>query len=118
MIDRIKFDQNFQYFDIEITIEIIEIYISEDQERFSRIRNIIAQKDFENLYFYACSLKGLVLNFFDPVVIEQSYQLNIMARSKIEDGLEKLFKELEISNGLMIEELKAIKVELLSVKHR
>jgi len=51
--------------------------------------------------------------FSDPLVIKQSWQLYDMARSKIEDGLEKLFEELEINHGLMVEELKEIKDELI-----
>jgi hypothetical protein len=117
MIDRIKFDDTFQYYETEVKIEVIEIYLSEYQERFTTIRNNIVQKDFRNLAYSTCVQKGVVSYFCDPLVIKLSRQLFDMARNNVEDGLEKLFEELEISNGLMAEELKAIKVELIREKN-
>ena len=70
MIDRQKLNQNFQYFDNETIIEIIDIFFSEYPERVEKIQKNIAEKDFTQLKFNAHSIKGVVANFQDPATIE------------------------------------------------
>jgi HPt (histidine-containing phosphotransfer) domain-containing protein len=114
MIDRVKFNENFQYFDNEIIVEIIDIFISEYDERYRNLKKNIDEKDFTQLKFNAHSLKGVIANFMDPVTIEQSRSLDEMAKNKIEAGLKDLFNELEKSSFSLLQELKAIKKELTS----
>ena len=115
MIDRKMFNDNFGSFDKDFKIELIETYLSEYQKEFSKFRHIVVQKDFQNLAFAACNLRGIASYFGDPVVTEQSRRIETITRNnnKIEEGLEILFNELEISHGLMVEELKQIKEELM-----
>lgn len=114
MIDRVKFNENFQYFDNEIIVEIIDIFISEYDERYRNLKKNIDEKDFTQLKFNAHSLKGVIANFMDPVTIEQSRSLDEMAKKNIEAGLKDLFNELEKSSFNLLQELKAIKKELTS----
>ena len=115
MIDREKFNDDFSAFDKEDTIEIIGIYLSEYQKEFLTIRNCIAENDFQNLKYAICRLRGYVSCFCDPVVIEQSRRLDAQTRNNNQmiGGFETLVDELEVSSGLMAEELKKIKEELL-----
>ncbi len=114
MIDRVKFNENFQYFDNEIIVEIIDIFISEYNERFRTLKKNIDEKDFTQLKFNAHSLKGVIANFMDPVTIEQSRSLDEMAKNGTEAGLTDLFNVLEKSSFSLLQELKVIKKELTS----
>jgi hypothetical protein len=114
MIDRQKFNDNFQYFDKEIIVEIIDIFITEFDERFRNLRQNVAEKDFVKLKFNAHSLKGVIANFMDPVTVDQSRMLDEMAKNKTENGLAELYNDLEKNSGLLLEELIAIKKSLIS----
>lgn len=115
MIDRKMFNDFFQCFDKEDTIEIIDIYLSSYQNEFNTIRSSIAQKDFQDLASATCRLRGMVSHFCDPLVTEQSRRLENMTRNnnKIEDGLETLLEELEVNHGLLVEELIIMKEEFI-----
>jgi HPt (histidine-containing phosphotransfer) domain-containing protein len=112
MIDRNKFNENFQYFDNEIIVEIIDMFFSEFEERFINLHENVNTLDFEKLKFNAHSIKGVIGNFMDPVTIELSKRLDEMAKNKVENGLEKTLNDLETNTKLLLEELKKIKQEL------
>lgn len=112
MIDRKKFNENFQYFEKEIVVEIIDIFQSEYDERFKTLRGNIEKLDFAQIKFSAHSLKGVVANFMDPVTIDLSRQLDEKAKSKEVSGLSSLFEELEKNSAILLEELKKIRAEL------
>lgn len=114
MIDRHKFNDNFQYFDKEIIVEIIDIFFSEYEERYKNLQQNVLEKDFTKLKFNAHSLKGVIANFMDPVTIELSRKLDEMAKNKEESGLDQLYEELTQSSSDLMEELKQIRKELTS----
>jgi hypothetical protein len=114
MIDRQKLNDNFQYFDKEIVVEIIDIFFSEYDERFINLQKNVLEKDFVNLKFNAHSLKGVIANFMDPVTIELSRKLDEMARDKNEIGLDNLFTDLKKSSDQLLDELRMLKMELTS----
>jgi len=114
MIDRIKFEENFQYFEKDIIVEIIDIFESEYQERFTNIEKNINEKDFVQLKFNAHSLKGVVANFMDPATVELSRKLDEFAKNKEEDGLRELYTRLKASCDALREELRQIRKDLTS----
>jgi len=114
MIDRQKFNENFQYFDKEIVVEIIDIFESEYDERFANLKENIEQHDFAKLKFNAHSLKGVIANFMDPVTIGLSRLLDEKAKSQEEAGLEALYKELKNESDALRVALQTIKSELTS----
>jgi len=114
MIDRQKFNDNFQYFDKEIIVEIIDIFFSEYDERFEKLQKNVNERDFTQLKFNAHSLKGVIANFMDPVSIELSRKLDEMAKNKEEAGLDKLYEEIQKSAVNLKDELGRIKKELTS----
>lgn len=109
MIDKKQFLENFQYFDNEIVLEIINIFIDEYPERMESLRKNIAEKDFDQLKFNAHSLKGVVANFVAPEVQELARQLEIKGANKELANVEVLFNELKEKTGLVTEELKMLK---------
>ena len=112
MIDRHKFNENFQYFEKEIVIEIIDIFQSEYDDRFKSLRENVYKPDFVQLKFNAHSLKGVIANFMDPVTIELTRQLDEKAKNKDEFGLKNLFEDLEKQTAILLEELQQIRLEL------
>ncbi len=114
MIDRQKFNDNFQYFDKEIIVEIIDIFITEYDERYRNLRQNVQEKDFVKLKFNAHSLKGVIANFMDPVTIDLSRRLDEMAKNKTEAGLTELYNDLEKNSELLLQELISIKNGLIS----
>jgi len=112
MIDRQKLNQNFQYFDSETIIEIIDIFFSEYPERVEKIRANIENNDFVQLKFNAHSLKGVVANFQDPVTIELSRKLDEMAKNQQSAGLTVVFDDLNTACTRLMEELNSLKAEL------
>ncbi len=114
MIDRQKFNDNFQYFDKEIIIEIIDIFFSEYEERYKNLQQNIQDKDFTKLKFNAHSLKGVIANFMDPVTIEHSRKLDEMAKNMQVAGIDQLFADLKKSSDDLMQELGQLKKELTS----
>ncbi|HNW72964.1 MAG: Hpt domain-containing protein [Bacteroidales bacterium] len=114
MIDRKKFNENFQYFDKEIIIEIIDIFFSEYDERFEKLSKNVKEQDFVQLKFNAHSLKGVVANFMDPVTIDLSRRLDEAAKNKEKTGLDILYQDLVENTAKLLEELKVIRKELTS----
>jgi HPt (histidine-containing phosphotransfer) domain-containing protein len=109
MIDKKQFLENFQYFDNEVVLEIINIFIDEYPERMETLKKNIDEKDFEQLKFNAHSLKGVVANFVAPEVQELARQLELKGASNELSGAESIYKELHEKADLVIEELKELK---------
>jgi len=114
MIDSIKFKENFQYFEKDVVIEIIDIFESEYQERFMNIEKNVNERDFVQLKFNAHSLKGVIANFMDPTAIELSRKLDEVAKNKEISGLQEHFTRLKTSCDSLLEELRQIRKDLTS----
>ncbi len=112
MIDRQKLNQNFQYFDKETIIEIIDIFFSEYPDRVEKITRNIQEGDFTQLKFNAHSLKGVVANFQDPLTIELSRKLDEMAKNQQSAGLNQVFEDLKAASEKLLQELNALKTEM------
>ncbi len=109
MIDKKQFLENFQYFDNEVVLEIINIFIDEYPERMETLRKNIDDKDFEQLKFNAHSLKGVVANFVAPEVQELARQLEMKGAGKDIENVEPLYAELKEKTVLVVSELEALK---------
>jgi HPt (histidine-containing phosphotransfer) domain-containing protein len=112
MIDRQKLNQNFQYFDKETIIEIIDIFFEEYPARIQTMRKNIEDLDFVQLKFNAHSLKGVIANFQDPLCIELSRKLDEMAKNQEKNGLSGVFEDLVAASDKLLEELKGLKAEV------
>jgi len=114
MIDRYKLNQNFQYFDKETIIEIIDLFFSEHPDRMEKMQKNIDELDFIQLKFNAHSLKGVVANFQDPVTIDLARKLDENAKNREPEGLQELFEELKSACNKLMDELSALKAEVIS----
>jgi HPt (histidine-containing phosphotransfer) domain-containing protein len=119
MVNKQAFTDTFQYFDKEVIIEIIDIFIDESPERLSGLEQNINEANFEKLRFNAHSLKGVVANFAAPAAVEKIKTLEKTAAELIETGGADFNKEIMLLDLAtikemvyeMIEDLKVIKAE-------
>jgi len=114
MLDRNRFNENFVYLDKEVIIEIIDIFLSEYQERLSKIQRNIADNDLNQLKFNAHSLKGVIANFMDPVTIELSRVLDEKAKQNDMTEINDLVNNLKKESESLAAELRVIRTELTS----
>lgn len=109
IISKEQFIENFQYFDKEVVVEIINIFIDEYPERISLLQKNIDEKDFDQIRFNAHSIKGVIANFVAPEVHEMAKQLEMKGTNKDDQGIEDLFAEFKQKTQLMLEELIELK---------
>jgi HPt (histidine-containing phosphotransfer) domain-containing protein len=113
VIDKEQFTETFQYFDNEIVVEIINIFLNEYPERIVAITESIKNVDYDSLKFNSHSIKGVIANFVAPTVVEQAKQLEIMGSDTNMDGADEVFAAFKISSALLVEELTEIKEEFV-----
>ena len=111
MINKVIFTENYEIFNKEIIKEIIDIYIQEYPERMENIEQNIKEKDLENLYKNAHSLKGVTANFFDKETEEIARNLETKGKNQDASGIEELFLQLKESSLKLIDELHDLKKE-------
>jgi hypothetical protein len=107
IIDREKFDENFQYYDKETIRLVIDNFLEESDDRLGKMEKSIIERDFQKLSFNAHSFKSVVGNFMAPKPFEICRILEEMAEQKSEMDFFPLYLELKSLTALMIAELKA-----------
>ena len=108
-IDKERFKENFGYFDKEVVLEIINMYLEEYPQRIEVIKKNIDEKDFENLKFNAHSLKGVISNFVAEDARLAAKQLEDKGAAKDPESLDELFEELKEKAGEVYNDLQEIK---------
>jgi HPt (histidine-containing phosphotransfer) domain-containing protein len=109
IIEKDRFQENFQYFDKEIVLEIINIFIDEYPDRMNSIKENIDQKDFDQLRFNAHSLKGVVANFIAPEVQMLARTMEMKGTDKDLQDIDALYDELREKADAMVKELAELK---------
>ena len=74
-IDWEQFDANFQYYDREIIVDVIENFFEEYEERLNTIEKNITDNDLKQLSFNAHSMKSVIGNFMAPAPHELSRRI-------------------------------------------
>lgn len=113
IIDKDQFRENFEFFDKEIVLDIINMFVDEYPERLQKIRKNIDEKDFDNLKFNAHSLKGVVSNFVAEEARVAAKRLEDKGANKDELDLEGLYADLEQKTKQVVEELNELKKEFV-----
>lgn len=107
------FNETFQYFDKEIIVEIIDIFINEYPERIEKISTAIATDNFLDLKFHAHSMKGVVANFSVPDLQTVARDLEMAGANADKSNVEALFEELKSKSQLLLEDLVEIRPQYL-----
>ncbi len=110
MIDKEKFQENFKYFDKELIVEIIDMFINEHPDRMSLIKKNIEDLDMDALKFNAHSLKGVIANFMAETPKLHAQILEEKAKTNDHSDLEKDYDNLLESTTKLIENIKEIRI--------
>jgi HPt (histidine-containing phosphotransfer) domain-containing protein len=111
VIDKQLFDDTFQYFDNEIVVEIIDIFLNEYHERLNTLKECIESRDFNKLKFHAHSMKGVVSNFAAPTVQAAAKTLEDKGTNEEDENLtDDLLTVTELVN-LLSEDLKEVRAD-------
>jgi len=113
VIDKVQFTETFQYFDNEIVVEIIDIFLNEYPERIEALSKSINDVDYDNLKFNSHSIKGVIANFVAPDVEQQAKELEMMGSEKNMDGANELFESFKVSSASLIDELRELKEQYI-----
>jgi HPt (histidine-containing phosphotransfer) domain-containing protein len=108
-----SFNETFQYFDKEIVVEIIDIFINEYPERMANIERAIHDQNHSDLKFHAHSIKGVIANFMVADVQELAKKLEIAGSEQNLSGVDKLFGEFKEQCKYLVDDLKEIKSQYL-----
>jgi HPt (histidine-containing phosphotransfer) domain-containing protein len=113
VIDRTSFLDTFHYFDKEIVVEIIDIFINEYPDRMNAIKNDIEKLDFNALKFDAHSIKGVIANFVAARPLHLARELEIKGSEKDANDLHRIFAELQIAGSDLVEDLKVLRPDFI-----
>jgi len=110
MIDKESFRENFRYYDKNIVLQVIDIFVMEHQDRLRELETNVADIDFTAIDNNAHSFKG-VLTYMSPVVAEIARKLEYKGKEKDNSGLTKLLDELRVATLQLVEGLHEIRPE-------
>ncbi len=108
-----SFNETFQYFDKEIIVEIIDIFINEYPDRIEHITKSIENKNFMDLKFHAHSMKGVVANFSVPDLQSVARDLEMAGANADSSNIDSLFEQLKEKSQLLLEDLKEMRPKYL-----
>ena len=106
VIDWIQFNDNFQYYDKTIILEVINIFFEEYDDRIANLQKNIDENDFAGLAFNAHSLKSVIANYMAPDAYECTRKLEELAKNKSGDGIKEVFSQLKSTTQELILELR------------
>lgn len=110
VIDKEKFQENFKYFDKELIVEIIDMFINEHPDRMIQIKKNIEELDMETLKFNAHSFKGVIANFMAELPKLHAKTLEEKAKLNDQNGLNEDYKNLSESTTELLDNLKEIRI--------
>jgi len=104
VIDWTQFNENFQYYDKSIILEVIGIFFEEYDTRITTLQKNIDENDFTALAFNAHSLKSVISNYMAPSALEITRKLEEIGKNKDGENMHETFSELKnITQELLIE---------------
>ena len=115
MIDRKRFNESFQYFDNDVIIEVIDVFLNEFEERLNKLHTAITENDLPEIIFQAHSFKGVFGTFCAAEPFELSSKIEELAKNNISAGLPELFTRLHTATFELAKELREIKNEFPSL---
>ena len=109
VINKRLFDENFQYFDKDVTLEIIDLYLTEYPERITKLDKQLEESDLNAVRETAHSLKGVISYFGAPALLDLVRKIEEDARNGIGQNIPSQLNEFKNLGQRMIEELKIIR---------
>ncbi len=113
MIDREQFNEQFQYYDEDVIVEVIGLFLSDYGERLSKLQESIAHVDTETMILQAHSLKGLAGTFAAPGPQALAGEIEEKGKRGDTEGLDGLFLQLKASMEELARDLEMIRAGIV-----
>ncbi len=110
VINKEQFQENFKFFDKEIIVEIIDLFIDEFDDRMKSLKDNIDNSDMASLKFNAHSLKGVISNFVADEPRLLAKLLEDKAEQNDQSDLVETYHNLYSSTAILVDELKDIRI--------
>lgn len=110
MINREKFKENFRYYDNEVVVEIMDIFLHEYADNLEVLQQSVDQLDFDAINHKAHAMKGVV-SYMSPELSELCFKLEKMGKDKNSHDLQLAFRLLKEGILEIVPELKTIRQE-------
>ncbi len=95
IIDWDQFNENFQYYDRDTIVDVIEIFFNEFEGRLEVLEKNISEGDYKQLSFNAHSLKSVIGNFMAPAPYELCRKIEELAKQNSIEPIPDLFVRLK-----------------------
>jgi len=110
MIDRENFKENFKYYDNEVIVQIMDIFLGEYAGNLEVIQKSILDRDFVTLNHKAHALKGVVA-YMSEELSNLCLILETNGKENSGNGLQPVFEQLKSGILELVEELKSLRKE-------
>ncbi|MFZ4545805.1 MAG: hypothetical protein ACOYN4_00140 [Bacteroidales bacterium] len=105
MINWEEFNSFYQYFDNEVIIEIVDLFLEEYEGKMETLKKSIDELYFEEIQRNLSSIRGIIRNFYDPVADAASNRLKEMGYSETSVGITEEFEKFKIAADKLVIEL-------------
>ncbi|MCX6245232.1 MAG: Hpt domain-containing protein [Bacteroidetes bacterium] len=95
MINRVDFQEAFSYYDKEVVIEIIDLFLETYKPLLNKLQKAISAGDPENVIMHAHSIKGLAGTFTAPAPHVIAASLEEKAHNRKMSEIPALYSELK-----------------------
>jgi HPt (histidine-containing phosphotransfer) domain-containing protein len=110
MIDKEAFRENFKYYDKEIVLQVIDMFLADYAGIFEELQVSINNMDFNAIDNIAHSFKSNVA-YMSAEVSELARILEHKGKDKNGEGLQLTFDKLKAGTALMVNELAEMRQE-------
>jgi HPt (histidine-containing phosphotransfer) domain-containing protein len=110
MINKEKFRENFQYYDKEVVVQVMDIFNNEYPQALQELQQSIAVLDFPTLNRKAHGLKGVVA-YMSTELSGLCHELEQKGAEQNSEGLQPTYNLLQEGILELVDELKLLRTE-------
>lgn len=110
MINKENFRNNFQYFDKSVVLQVLDIFLSEYQDRFNELEKNISELDFKSIDNNAHSFKSNVA-YMSEELHELARILEFKGKEQDSSNLRECFENLKTATLLIIDDVIELRKE-------
>ena len=114
MIDWDKFNEHLQYYDKELILEVINLFIQDYPQNISTLRKNVEEKDFPQLDINAHTLKSNCSTFGAAEASGLALKLELMGKKQVDEDMKGVLVQFEKAGETLIGELEQYKNTLTS----
>lgn len=110
MINKENFRNNFQYFDKSVVLQVLDIFLSEYQDRFNELEKNVSELDFKAIDNNAHSFKSNVA-YMSEELHELARILEFKGKEQDSSDLRESFDNLKSATLLIIDDVIELRKE-------